>query len=250
MSHVDPSSAGSGRDPFPADEDEGFPGWSALGLKFRLLLWRAGAWLGAFTLFAVLLTGASGWYTSRSQFCNSCHIMEPYYVSWQESSHNDVTCTKCHFPPGVGEKVRGKMLGLVQLAKYVTATAGPSPSAEIPDASCLRSGCHETRLLSGRVDFQGIPFDHGPHLGNLRRGKQLRCTSCHSQIVQGAHMTVTASHLLPVPFQGRALQRGSGHLHSLPPDSRARSSTWAAASSSPTTWPSKGHRLRELPLPT
>ncbi len=53
--------------------------------------------------------------TSRPQFCNSCHIMEPYYRSWQVSSHSNVSCTKCHFPPGAGEKVRGKLLGLVQL---------------------------------------------------------------------------------------------------------------------------------------
>ncbi|MHC4404218.1 MAG: hypothetical protein ACYTG0_31575, partial [Planctomycetota bacterium] len=106
-------------------------------------------------------------------------------VSWQESSHKDVSCVKCHFPPGLGEKVRGKMLGLVQLAKYVTSSEGPRPAAEVPDASCLRSGCHETRLLSGRVEFHGVSFDHRPHLQTLRRGKKLRCTSCHSQIVQG-----------------------------------------------------------------
>ena len=90
--------------------------------------------------------------------------MEPYYKSWQESSHNDVPCIECHFAPGFGSKIRGKMLGLVQLAKYVTKSEGPRPAAEVPDASCLRSGCHETRLLSGRVEYQGIHFDHAPHL--------------------------------------------------------------------------------------
>ena len=69
------------------------------------------------------------------------------------------------------KKSRGKVLGLFQLAKYVTSTQGPRPAAEIPDASCLRSGCHETRLLSGRVDFKGIAFDHGKHLGHLRRAR-------------------------------------------------------------------------------
>ena len=105
--------------------------------------------------------------------------------------------------------MRGKVLGLVQLAKYVTQTQGPRPTAEIPDASCLRSGCHETRLLSGRVDYNGIAFDHAKHLpqdeGQLTRGMHLRCTSCHSQIVQGQHMTVTEStcylcHFKDIPF--------------------------------------------------
>ena len=83
----------------------------------------------------------------------------------------------------------------------------------------MRSGCHETRLLSGRVDFQGIPFDHAPHLGNLRRGKQLRCTSCHSQIVQGAHMTVTASTCYLCHFKGEFFNEGLGtctRCHQIP----------------------------------
>ena len=90
-----------------------------------------------------------------------------------ESSHKNVSCIECHFPPGIGGKVRGKMLGLVQLAKYVTKTAGPRPAAEIPDASCLRSGCHETRLLAGRVEF------HGDSISTTRRTCATRAAACN-----------------------------------------------------------------------
>jgi predicted CXXCH cytochrome family protein len=175
--------------------------------------------MGALAVFLVLCAGGAAWYTSRPVFCNSCHIMEPYYKSWQESTHKDVSCIECHFPPGLGGKLRGKMLGLVQLAKYVTASEGPRPAAEIPDASCLRSGCHETRLLTGRVDFHGVPFDHTPHLGKMRRGKQLRCTSCHSQIVQGKHMTVTGTTCFLCHFMGEPFNQGLGactHCHQIP----------------------------------
>ena len=48
----------------------------------------------------LVMVGCAAWYTSRPQFCNSCHIMEPYYASWQQSSHKDVSCIECHFPPG------------------------------------------------------------------------------------------------------------------------------------------------------
>lgn len=160
----------------------------------------------AFVFLTVILVFCTGLYTSRSDFCRSCHIMEPYYESWKASSHKDVPCIECHFAPGFGGKLRGKMLGLVQLAKYVTSSAGSRPAAEIPDASCLRMGCHETRLLSGREVYRGINFDHTPHLGGERRGIQLRCTSCHSQIVQGQeHMAVTLStcflcHFKNMPF--------------------------------------------------
>jgi len=181
------------------------------------------AWL----VLMVVMGAAAAWYTSRPVFCNSCHNMEPYYKSWQESSHKDVTCVECHFPPGIGGKVRGKVLGLVQLLKYVTGSAGTRPSAEIPDASCLRSGCHESRLLSGRVDYRVksldkeivIPFDHTPHLQEGRRGKTLHCTSCHNQIVQGTHMTVDSRacflcHFKDQPFNEKLST--CTHCHQIP----------------------------------
>lgn len=174
--------------------------------RARIIALGVVAVIGAFLLFMAFATTGAAVYTSRSEFCVSCHIMEPYYVSWQESSHKDVACIKCHFPPGAAEKVRGKMLGLVQLLKYVTASAGPRLSAEISDASCLR--CHDTRLLSGRVDFHGLPFDHRPHLTEMRRGKKLRCTSCHSQIVQGQHMTVTTSTCFLCHFKDQKFNEG------------------------------------------
>jgi nitrate/TMAO reductase-like tetraheme cytochrome c subunit len=212
---------------YAADERE----WTKIWRKLRPIVMRLGALLMGLVIFILVCAGAAGWYTSRPEFCNSCHIMEPYYKSWQESSHKDVSCIECHFAPGVGGKLRGKMLGLVQLAKYVTASAGPRPAAEIPDASCLRSGCHDKRLLSGRVSFRvgrvTIPFDHTPHLGAIRRGKkqtiqsemELRCTSCHSQIVQGKHMTVTPNTCFLCHFKDEPFNQGLGRCarcHQIP----------------------------------
>jgi len=185
--------------------------------RARLVALGVAAVMGAVLLIMALGTTGAAVYTSRSEFCSSCHIMEPYYSSWENSSHKDVACIKCHFPPGAAEKVRGKMLGLVQLLKYVTATAGPRLNAEISDASCLR--CHDTRLLSGRVDFHGIPFDHRPHLTEMRRGKKLRCTSCHSQIVQGQHMAVTTSTCFLCHFKDEQFNEGLGtctRCHQIP----------------------------------
>ena len=131
--------------------------------------------------------------TSTPKFCNSCHNMKPYYQSWLKSSHKDVTCTDCHFPPGIKNKIKGKMTAVSMLVNYFTGVYRKNkPWAEISDLSCMRTGCHEKRKLTGKVNYKkNIIFDHGPHLSDLRREKKLRCTSCHSQIVQGSHISVT-----------------------------------------------------------
>lgn len=143
--------------------------------------------------------------TSTPKFCNTCHNMKPYYASWQQSSHSHVTCTDCHFPPGLQNKIKGKFTALSMLVNYFTGVYKRNkPWAEISDESCMRSGCHETRTLTGKVDFKkDISFDHVHHLEELRRGKKLRCTSCHSQIVQGSHMSVTESTCFLCHFKGK-----------------------------------------------
>ena len=147
--------------------------------------------LGIF-VFVLLLFAGTAEYTSHSRFCSVCHYMKPFYQSWEESAHAGIECSKCHYPPGLRSILRVKLEGLNQVLRYWTKLYVKSkPWAEIPDESCLRPGCHERRLLEGRVQFQNVVFDHKVHLEDLRRGKKLRCTSCHSQIVQGDHITVT-----------------------------------------------------------
>lgn len=148
--------------------------------------------IGGSIVLAFVFLIASMEFTSRPKFCITCHYMQPFYDSWKSSSHKDVTCGACHFEPGIKSIIDTKTVGLVHLVTYVTKVYKKmKPMAEISDASCLREGCHETRLLSGKEKFGRTYFDHKPHLSEMRRGKKLRCTSCHSQIVQGAHMTVT-----------------------------------------------------------
>jgi nitrate/TMAO reductase-like tetraheme cytochrome c subunit len=142
-------------------------------------------------------------YSSRPGFCDNCHIMQPYYDSWKASTHNQVACIECHYAPGIRAEAMGKLQAANQVVKYITGAYGIKPWAEIEDAACLRSGCHSERKLEGVVDYEGIRFDHTEHLAELRRGKQLRCTSCHSQIVQGEHLTVTQGTCILCHFKDR-----------------------------------------------
>lgn len=148
----------------------------------------------------------SGWgvseYTKTPGFCNTCHIMDPYIEAWKDSSHGDVSCVKCHYRPG--REFETKLAALNQVVATLTGQFDTKFHAEIDDAACLRSGCHDTRLLPGPIVFQrNIKFDHSHHLGEAVRGIKLRCTSCHSQIVQGSHMTVTEITCYLCHFKGQ-----------------------------------------------
>jgi nitrate/TMAO reductase-like tetraheme cytochrome c subunit len=154
--------------------------------------------LGKITIVGVIaliiLTFIGVQYSAKPEFCKLCHFMDPYYDSWKASTHNMVPCVECHYPPGVEKELKGKVQALTSVVQYFTGTYGKGrPWVEISDNSCLREGCHNQRLLLGKENFGNILFDHTPHLTEMRRGKRLRCTSCHSQIVQGEHMTVTKS---------------------------------------------------------
>lgn len=185
---------------------------AAAGIAGRFpLLQRLGLvrTFGSF-LIGFALVGLVGFVqmSSTPNFCGTCHIMKPYYQSWKHSKHNKIACVECHISPGITAEVRKKFEALSMVAKYFTATYGTKPWAEVDDAACLR--CHERRLLEGRVDFNGVQFDHRPHLTESRRGLRLRCTSCHSQIVQGTHLTVTVSTCAFCHFKGNAPNAGIG----------------------------------------
>ncbi|MFQ6610580.1 MAG: cytochrome c3 family protein, partial [Fidelibacterota bacterium] len=159
---------------------------------------------GFLTVLAVVLL-ASLELTSKPAFCSTCHYMEPYVEGWKASTHSNVTCTDCHFPPGFKSKLEGKFTAISMVANYMTGIYKKGkPWAEISDASCLRSGCHQERFLFEKVLFKDkVIFDHTPHLTKLRLGKKLRCTSCHSQIVQGEHITVNETSCFLCHFKNQ-----------------------------------------------
>ncbi|MDD5672744.1 MAG: NapC/NirT family cytochrome c [Chitinivibrionales bacterium] len=142
--------------------------------------------------------------TAQPRFCTLCHYMDPYYKQWKRSSHNKVACVKCHYPPGFKNVIKAKLQAVKQVVAYVTKSYSTRAYAEIEDASCLRKGCHEKRLLDTTVTFkENIKFNHKHHLMEMRRGKKLRCTSCHSQMVFGEHITVTENVCFLCHFKDR-----------------------------------------------
>ena len=50
------------------------------------------------------------------EYCGSCHFMKPYYENWLSSTHNQVNCITCHYGPGLGNYLKGKVRLLSEIA--------------------------------------------------------------------------------------------------------------------------------------
>lgn len=173
------------------------------------LSWLFFIWIGFGVICCFVAMVGVYTFSTHPSFCNSCHIMKPYYNAWKTSKHEGkAVCVDCHYPPAksLGEHLWHKFQASAQVIKYITRTYSSKPFAEIPDASCLRSGCHSTRLLEGKVKTaKGIHFDHRPHLTETRRERKIRCVSCHSQIVVGNHVEVTYSSCYLCHFRNQKI---------------------------------------------
>lgn len=161
--------------------------------------------------------------TGTTEFCNSCHIMNDYYDSWQTSSHAEVNCLMCHLKPGFTGYIKGKINGLAQAVDCAVGRVGTKPNAAIMDASCLREGCHSVEELNeDKIDFGGIKFRHSKHMNRTVDGITMRCDTCHSHFEGHEHFSVNKDvcytcHFLEGPNgKGRVVDTGCQSCHEVP----------------------------------
>ena len=160
-----------------------------------------------FLLLAILVIGMFH-YSESPSFCGLCHNMKEYVDSWKTSSHNQVSCLSCHRSPGFLNHLKGKRVDLQLGLTYLVIGKGiRGLHYEVDDGNCLQKGCHKREDLKGEMIFKNVAFPHGRHLGELRRGMRLRCTTCHAQLVQGLHLTVHETNCFVCHFY-RAGPRG------------------------------------------
>lgn len=137
--------------------------------------------LAIIALAVLLINGGYYVVSAKPEACLVCHYMKPYYDQWRGSAHNGVGCIECH--PG------RRTLIDTYLLRYMTASYNRRPQADVKTTSCLH--CHAEEALKGEITYRrGIRFNHEHHLGQMRRGKKLRCTSCHATGMPDAHLSV------------------------------------------------------------
>jgi nitrate/TMAO reductase-like tetraheme cytochrome c subunit len=153
--------------------------------------------LGIMVMIVISVLFTAEYYTSRPQFCGSCHIMERYYNSWEKSKHGekDVTCVDCHYAPGEKYTLKATFKGLGQLfaylATYVEAKEVRTP-AKVSDISCMTSDCHpKQKLQDKQVKFtEKISYVHKTHFDKTVEGQKLHCGICHTHVRAEKHFEV------------------------------------------------------------
>lgn len=157
--------------------------------KRDILAFFMGSSVVAFLVFFLAVYTKS----KNPEFCTKCHYEKPYYDNWKASDHNFVSCDKCHVD------IPMKMPFIV--VKYNLGLYDMYPRSNVPTSACLQEGCHsKEKLFSEKLVVKDKPvFNHKQHLSSPLRGVELRCSSCHSHIVQGKkHVTVEKLFVLYV----------------------------------------------------
>ena len=104
--------------------------------------------------------------TSSPQFCGSCHEMTGYVDGWRESAHKSVSCTDCHFEPGLANYAKGKLSAMQYVKKHFTQDEF-DPQAVVLDMTCLH--CHDD-LLADKT----LKMDH-----SMVKEMEASCSDCH-----------------------------------------------------------------------
>jgi nitrate/TMAO reductase-like tetraheme cytochrome c subunit len=137
--------------------------------RLRRWLIRSAIVVGVLVIGGAALIGVAEHRTQQPQFCASCHIMEPYYATWETDVHGaklDVACVDCHYAPGEKTTLKAKFRGLSQVASYFSGRYGAGrPRAYVSNLSCMTAQCHgDMKFMDKPLTIGTVRFMHSKHL--------------------------------------------------------------------------------------
>ena len=93
----------------------------------------------------ILLAGVKTYeYTESAEFCGqTCHVMTPEFVRFEESPHANVECAKCHIGPGASFFVKSKIDGLKQVYAVLTDSFSRPIKSPVHNLRPARETCEE-----------------------------------------------------------------------------------------------------------
>jgi cytochrome c nitrite reductase small subunit len=181
--------------------------WKTAGqtaaLRFLAPRWRPVGFImlgitGGLGLFVFHISRAASYLSDAPETCMNCHVMTTQYVTWQHSSHANVTtCNDCHVPhtslaAQYGFKAKdGLWHATVFTMRWEPQAIRLSKGAvPVVENNCRR--CHAAVIAD--VSLAAHQFDD-----------DLRCWDCHREVPHGSVRSLSATpgvfqpQLPPVP---------------------------------------------------
>ncbi len=155
--------------------------------------------LGVFTglVFLLLHISRAGSYISdKPETCINCHVMYPYYASWQHSSHSNVAiCNDCHVPHDnfirkymfkASDGLRHSTMFTLRLEPQVIRIK--EAGANVVQENCER--CHSALLST-------VDLVH--NMAKLKEEDNIKCWTCHREVPHGKVNSLSSSPNARVP---------------------------------------------------
>ena len=152
--------------------------------------------LGGYTAYA---SRFGSYLSDKPEACVNCHIMGPYYATWNHSSHaRNTTCNDCHVPhDNAAKKWLFKGMDGMRHAAIFTMRGEPeviqatNQSATVIMNNCIR--CHQQLntefVKTGQIDYH-----------STKEGAGKACWDCHREVPHGKiSLSSSPNGLVPYP---------------------------------------------------
>ncbi|WP_299366519.1 cytochrome c nitrite reductase small subunit [uncultured Porphyromonas sp.] len=161
-----------------------------------ILIVGVGAGLGVYLTYMSMVWNYAG---SDPKTCVQCHVMEPYYATWQHSSHSQrAQCADCHVPHNnILNYYYTKGSDGLRHATVFTARREPqvmrtvARSQRVIYDNCVR--CH-TQLNQDFVKTGMLTRSE------INDGSEKRCWDCHRDVPHGGSNSLSSTPHALVPF--------------------------------------------------
>ena len=168
--------------------------------RFILPLFIVGGIIVGLGSYTVYMSRAHSYLSDEPSACVNCHIMTPYYQSWNHSSHAQwATCNDCHVPQdNVLEKYAFKAMDGLYHAAVFTVHGEPQvirprvASNNVIMENCIR--CH-TQLNTEFVKTGMITY------AQSKDGQGKACWDCHTEIphTKVSNLSSSPNAIVPLP---------------------------------------------------
>lgn len=167
--------------------------------QFILPLFVVGGIIAGLGGYTVYMSRAHSYLSDDPAACINCHIMTPYYQSWNHSSHAQwATCNDCHVPQdnvlnGYAFKAKDGLYhaAVFTIRKEPMAIRPRDESYSVIMNNCIR--CH-TQLNTEFVNTGMISYC------DVKEGKGKACWDCHSEVPHTKVSSLAASPNAIVPL--------------------------------------------------